>query len=97
MINLGSLAYDDVQQVINFVYTGGLTLTADNVIRITRVSKSMKIKVLEDICLNYIMKSIEPVKSELFKVDENAKQHTQSDKAPGKWSQTETKYKYFQL
>ena len=47
---------------------GGLKLTSDNVIRITKVAKSLKIKVLEDICLNYITKSIEPVKNELFKV-----------------------------
>ena len=77
------MAHDDVQQVINFVYTGGLTLTANNVIRITKVAKSMKIKVLEDICLNYIMKSIEPVKSDLFNADDS-KQRNQTDKVPGK-------------
>ena len=49
IINHEGLLHDDVQQVINFVYTGGLTLTVDNVIRITRVAKSMKIKVLEDV------------------------------------------------
>jgi len=68
VIDLSDLAHEDVQQVINFVYTGGLKLTSDNVIRITKVAKSLKIKVLEDICLNYITKSIEPVKNELFKV-----------------------------
>ena len=46
----------------------------------------MKIKVLEDICLSYITKSIEPVRSELFKVDKNAKQPTPTDKVSGKWS-----------
>ena len=50
------------------IILGGLKLTSDNVIRITKVAKSLKIKVLEDICLNYITKSIEPVKNELFKV-----------------------------
>ena len=43
----------------------------------------MKIKVLEDICLNYIMKSIEPVKSDLFNADDS-KQRNQTDKVPGK-------------
>ena len=88
IINLGGLLHDDVQQVINFVYTGGLTLTVDNVIRITRVAKSMKIKVLEDICLNYIMKSIEPVKSDLFTNDDanrtGATRRNLTDKVPGK-------------
>ena len=45
--------------------SGGLKLTTENCIRITKVAKSLKIKVLEDICLNFIMKSIEPVQNEL--------------------------------
>ena len=57
-----------IQIFIEKFILGGLKLTSDNVIRITKVAKSLKIKVLEDICLNYITKSIEPVKNELFKV-----------------------------
>ena len=48
----------------------------------------MKIKVLEDICLNYIMKSIEPVKSDLFTTDDanrtGATRRNLTDKVPGK-------------
>lgn len=92
IINLEGLLHDDVQQVINFVYTGGLTLTVDNVIRITRVAKSMKIKVLEDICLNYIMKSIEPVKSDLFTNDDRTgKVRNLTDKVPGKLFMRQTR------
>ena len=66
--NFHGISSPKIQIFIEKFILGGLKLTSDNVIRITKVAKSLKIKVLEDICLNYITKSIEPVKNELFKV-----------------------------
>ena len=54
-------------------------MTTENCIRITKVAKSLKIKVLEDICLNFIMKSIEPLQTEL--TDNGPKQRRHLDLA----------------
>ena len=56
-IDLGSVTYTEIRQVLKFVYSGECEITTENVINLTKAAKALKVIPMENACWVLVFKT----------------------------------------